>query len=221
LLTLNSDGTYTSDLLAGHPWLIHGFGTRLSPGNWPGEYTQLKQVHSDCVIPADGRTGRIGVGDALTSRTPGFLIGVRTADCVPVLLADPTTHAVAAVHAGWKGTALAIVRRAVERMAAEYGSDPTHLVAAIGPAIGKCCYEVGPEVCAALRPFFPEPTSLQHVDLTEANRRQLVAAGLSAENIDTAGLCTKCGSQFHSFRRDRDAAGRQVAAIGIRTEPRA
>lgn len=204
---------FESGLLGGLPWVRHGFGTRLS-GDWPGEYTQLKQIHSDLVFGADGRTGCVGEGDALISSEPGQLVGIRTADCVPILFADPEHRVVAAAHAGWRGTVAGIARSTVERMRDDYGSDPEKLLAAIGPSIGKCCFEVGPEVAMQFREYFPDAGKLTHIDLPEANYRQLIAAGLPEGNIDRAGLCTMCGAdRFHSFRRDGQAAGRMVAAI--------
>jgi polyphenol oxidase len=210
LLILGSDHVYRSPRLLGLPWLTHGFGTRLSPG-WPGDYTSVKQVHSATVFDAGGEGGCLGQGDAIVSREPGVIVGVRTADCVPVLLVDPNLRVVAAVHAGWRGTVQRIVPAAVAHM----GADPTHLLAVIGPCIGECCYEVGPEVSERFRSTFPERPDLGHVDLSEANRRQLLDAGLSPGNIELSGLCTRCNPDLDSFRRDGEAAGRMVAAIGI------
>ena len=205
---------YHSDLLARFPWLVHGFGTRASE-NWPGEYIRAKQTHSDLILLADGRTGCIGEGDALVLSHPGHLIGVRTADCVPILIVDEKCRRIAAVHAGWRGTASAIASKSVQRLL-DFGSKSENLVAAIGPCIGHCCFEVGPELEPHFRSLFPERRDFRHIDLAEANRRQLVTTGISPENVDVSGLCTKCGAtEFHSFRRDREASGRMVAAIGM------
>jgi YfiH family protein len=142
---------------------------------------------------------------------------VRTADCVPLLIADPKRKVIAAVHAGWRGTVAGITARTIERLALDYETNPNDCVAAIGPSIGPCCFEVGPEVARQFTGFFPEALDLAHIDLIEANRRALIAAGLAPENIETANLCTMCDRQlFHSYRRDRDSAGRMVSAIGIR-----
>jgi YfiH family protein len=200
------------------PWLLHGFCTRLSQP--PPHITTLKQVHSSTCVFAGGRTGVLGEGDALLENTPGSAVAVKTADCVPILLVDPSHRAVAAVHAGWRGTVAEIVRHAIENMSREFASEPAGLHAAIGPAIGPCCYEVGPEVAA----HFPEDRLVPaghggraHVDLAAANRRQLLAAGLNAAHIYTAGLCTMClPGQFHSFRRDKQAAGRVFSFVGLR-----
>jgi YfiH family protein len=189
-------------------WLVHGFGTRASeiPA---GNLATLKQVHSaECVV-AGGRTGQLGQGDALLENTPGALIAVKTADCMPILLVDDRNRAVAAVHAGWRGTAARIARGAVEAMRERFGSRPGDVIAAIGPGIGKCCYEVGPEVAVE----FGEQ-GRAHIHLAETNRNQLQQAGV--ERIYAANLCTMCNpEEFHSFRRDKEAAGRLYSFAGI------
>jgi polyphenol oxidase len=208
-------GVIESVLLNGIPGIWHGFGTRLSVG-WPGEYINLKQIHSDVIFAAEGRQGCIGEGDALMSSSPGQRIGVRTADCVPLLFADPDHRAVAAVHAGWRGTVAEIAVKTVRRMQEAYGSDPRRIYAAIGPAIGKCCFEVGADVAAQFSPWFLRVEILTHVDLPETNYRQLLRAGLLPEHIDAPRMCTVCDPErFHSYRRDRERSGRMIAAIGI------
>ena len=164
----------------------------------------------------------------MVSRQPGLWIGVRTADCAPLILADPALQAVAVVHAGWRGTVNLIVCRTLERMAAEFGARPADMLAAIGPAIGACCYEVGADVARQFAPWWAERADLRggggghaHVDIPATLRRQLTAAGLDPANISTVGGCTRCGSpgRYHSFRRDGVAAGRMISAVRIR--PRA
>jgi purine-nucleoside/S-methyl-5'-thioadenosine phosphorylase / adenosine deaminase len=138
------------------------------------------------------------------------VVGVRTADCVPILIADERTHAVAAIHAGWRGAAEGIAGAAVQELIARYGSRPEDLHAAVGPAIGGCCYEVGPEV--AIR-FGIETDSAVKIDLAAINERQLAAVGV--EDVWLAGECTFCeGERYFSFRREREAAGRMVSFIG-------
>jgi YfiH family protein len=155
--------------------------------------------------------------DALTTRTPRILLGVKTADCVPVLLGDRRTGACAAIHAGWRGTLASIVTRTLERMAAEYGTRAEDVRAAIGPAARACCYEVGSEVIEAFHQKFPESDSLFKrtreghalVDLHRANREQLNAAGVQLERIHTAPLCTMCRTDlFFSYRREKKLHGR-------------
>ncbi|MGH9630367.1 MAG: peptidoglycan editing factor PgeF [Bryobacteraceae bacterium] len=214
MLFSSPPGVYQAESFQQIPWLLHGFGTRQSAG-WPGRYASLKQVHSSIVVRAD-RHIDAAVGDAVITQEPGMIVAVRTADCVPILLVDLRRKAVAAVHAGWRGTAGEIARIAVETMEREFGSLPSELSAAIGPAIGRCCFEVGPEVAQQFRLLFPESENLRKLDLSEANRRQLVAAGIPAARIEAAPLCTKCDPErFESFRRDREKAGRMISAIGI------
>jgi polyphenol oxidase len=199
------------------PWLVHGFGTRRAEA--PANLTTLKQVHSSRCVFAGGRTGVLGEGDALLENTPGSAIAVKTADCIPILLVDRGHRAVAAVHAGWRGTVAEIVRHAVEHMRREFGSEPPDLDAAIGPGIGPCCYEVGQDVAR----HFPQSRleggrdSRAHVDLAAANRQQLLASGLDGARIYTASLCTMCLPQeFHSYRRDKQDAGRMFSFAGLR-----
>jgi polyphenol oxidase len=189
------------------PGLEHGFGTRNTS---PPSAATLHQIHSDICIAAGGRTGLLGDGDALLEDTPGNLVAVKTADCFPILLVDEERRAVAAVHAGWRGTAAGIVRRALLGMQEEFGTQPAKVHAAIGPGIGECCYEVGAEVAAR----FGE-TGPCRIDLVKANRRQLVEAGVPESRIYAANLCTKCGVEdFHSYRRDKEQAGRMLSFTG-------
>ncbi|MEO8127716.1 MAG: peptidoglycan editing factor PgeF [Bryobacteraceae bacterium] len=199
-----------SPLLASFPWLKHGFGVISSEG-WISAYTNLKQIHSGTVVIADGRRGTLEEGDALVTNEPGNWIGIRTADCVPVLIADPEHRAVAAIHAGWRGTVASIVTRSVEKLTQQYHSNPAQLVVAIGPAIGPCCFEVGPEVAQQFN------STARTVDLVSANCERLVEAGVKSENIDAMHLCTVCEDtrQFHSFRRDKERSGRMVSAICV------
>lgn len=205
--------------LAALNWLEHGFGTSLST-DWPPEpdYVNLCQIHSDVVVMVSGgqTQGVLGEGDALVSRQPGIWMGVRTADCAPVILADPLHQAVGVVHAGWRGTVNLIVSRTLERMAAEFGTRPGDVMAAIGPAIGACCYEVGADVARQFAPWWAERADLR-VDIPATIQRQLTAAGVDPANIGRVGGCTRCSSgRFHSFRRDGAAAGRMVSAVCIR-----
>jgi polyphenol oxidase len=207
----DAEGVLQSELLREFPWVWHGFSSRVSEG-WPGPYTSVKQIHSDVVVVSDGAGACLGQGDALVTATPGNRVGIRTADCVPILMADPVKRAVAAVHAGWRGTVAEIARRAVDRMVERFDTKAADIRAAIGPCIAQCCFEVGPEVAER----FGMPAERSRIDLVEANRRHLLAAGLPEANIDIAGLCTACDAErFHSFRRDKEASGRMVAAIGI------
>jgi hypothetical protein len=210
---------YRAETLAGMEWLDHGFGTRLSDGWVPGPLASAKQVHSARWIEASG-PGRLGEADALITAVPGLYVGVRTADCVPILIADDRNRAVAAVHAGWRGSADAIVLEVLRAMAERYGSRPAEMAAAIGPAVCGECYEVGPEVAARFSRWFPERSDLNgraRLDLVEANRRQLVEAGLDPARISTGAPCTVSHpDEFFSWRRDQERTGRMVAAIAVR-----
>lgn len=184
--------------------------------------SSLHQIHG-AVVHALGAPGTDGLkGDALVSDRPGKAVGVYTADCTPILLHDPVSGAVGAVHAGWRGTVEHVVVAAVEALVKNFGADPWKVRAAIGPAIGPCCFEVGLEVVEAARnhawpnwemaivPRTPRP----HFDLFEANRAQLQSAGLSPERIFISRLCTHCrGDLFYSWRRDQARTGRLQAAI--------
>ncbi len=218
-LYLDSQYVYRAPDLDQFAWLEHGFGTRDSNG-WPdaSRLAMLHQIHSDVVIPAHS-AGNVGNGDALISSKPGLLTGVRTADCVPILLADVQNRTVAAVHAGWRGTAARIVVRAVSELRRHFGTDAASIHAAIGPSIGVCCYEVGPEVAEKFvdwRPEWKGTNRPEMLDLADVNRQQLLEAGVPESQITTGAPCTRCTPALHSFRRDKEAAGRMISAIGVR-----
>ena len=200
----------TSSLLKNLDWLEHGFGTRESNPDQAG-MASVKQIHSAVAFVAQ-EPGSIGEGDALLTRTPGVAVSVRTADCFPILLADPETRAVAAIHAGWRGTAASIVGTTLARMRSEFGTDPGNVLAAIGPGIGQCCYEVGIDVA---KQFGMEQAG--RLDLAVENRTQLIGAGVPPAGIELVGGCTFCNpAQFYSWRRDRERAGRMVSFIKLR-----
>ena len=198
---------------------------RLLDGEWT--LAVCWQVHG-----ADVRVVR-GVEDALSdedrcdgliTRAPRVLLSVKSADCVPVILGDMRTGACASVHAGWRGTVAGIVPRALERMRVEFGTDPTDVRTAIGPAALACCYEVGHEVIDAFRERFADadelltPTREGHarIDLHLANRRQLIEAGVSAERIHAAPLCTMCRTDlFFSYRREKSLYGRTGRLLSV------
>lgn len=216
------------------PWLEHGFST-IAAGDFR-EFTRtrelahelgfeaaaLRQVHSDTVIVVDGAPAMVAKddrpeADALVTAQPGVLVAVRTADCVPILLLDPERRAVAAVHAGWRGSAARIAERAVQRMTQDLGAAAGSLQAVIGPCIGTDSYEVGPEVAAQFDPADVTAKPREHVDLAAANRRQLLAGGLAAENVHVAAACTYSEANlYHSHRRDAERSGRMIHFIGIR-----
>jgi len=198
----------TSPLLSELDWLEHGFGTRHAPLDQSG-MASLQQIHSSLVLVADRCEGCVGDADALITAEPGIAVSIRTADCLPILLADTRRRAVAAVHAGWRGTADEIVVQALRKMRAEFGTKPEEVFAAIGPGIGACCYEVGEEVARRFG-----MNSAGKLDLAAENRRQLAEHGVP--RITQSGACTFCHSaQFYSWRRDRERAGRMVSYIRV------
>ena len=211
---LGPDGIYRCDDFCQFLWLKHGFGTRT--GNPEGAIT-LRQIHSAHVFGASGLADREQEGDALITGEPGKSIGVRTADCVPILLVDPEHRAVAAVHAGWRGSAAEIVKRTIEAMTRTFGTAASALHAAIGPCVRNCCYEVGENVLQQFSALFPEWGAVPEkgkLDLAEANRRQMQAVGVARDSIFDCCLCTCChGVEFFSFRREPQNPGRMLSAI--------
>ena len=184
----------------------------------------VHQVHGATVVDAaELRAGPRPRADGLMTRIPSLLLTIRVADCVPLLLADTRLGIVAAVHAGWRGTAAGIAAAAVERLRHTYGSDPAELIAAIGPSIGPCCYTVGEDVRDAFRAsghgegstrrWFQTGSRLR-LDLWSANRDQLAAAGVANAAVFVSGLCTACHpAWFYSYRREGAATGRLVGFI--------
>jgi YfiH family protein len=209
----------------------------------------LRQIHSSLIrrVTAEDTATPLK-GDGLMTAQPGVLLGIQTADCIPVLVADRKNRAVAAFHAGWRGTLARIVENGVGRMRLEFGSKPEHLIASIGPGIGQCCYSVGDEVrqqfesqftyapelfrevydsdpvkekypmlfLTARAPGHSELGPAMHLDLVEANRRQLLAAGIKEGSIFVTGHCTGCNTdRFFSHRIENGFTGRMMSVIGI------
>jgi polyphenol oxidase len=169
-------------------------------------------------------------GDGLMTNVAGVVLGIGTADCVPVLVVDVERRAVAAFHAGWRGTAAKIVESGIAKMREEYGSRPEDLVAAVGPSIGACCYSVGEEVRSKFAEQFDYADELfrrtggeMRLDLWEANRRQLVGAGLSEARISLVRECTACAREengalrYFSHRGEKGIAGRMLNVVGVAT----
>ena len=213
---------------------------------WP--LLQVKQIHSAIVYRVTGPAHDLLTGDGLITDAPGLLLAIKTADCVPVLIADVKRRVVGAFHAGWRGTVARIVEKGVGEMRRQFGSVPRDLRAAIGPSIRRCCYSVGPEVRAEFESQFTYADDLFeevfdsdaihvrypllflnqrapghgdlgpeiHLDLVEANRRQLEDAGLRAEHICVVEGCTACDTtHFFSHRAEFGKTGRMMAVIGI------
>lgn len=280
--------------LSQHPWLLHGFSTRIGGysrvyrgGDLNLGFTKddsqaavernraaflralgatslrasrarkepfcpvitLRQIHSDIIhyvdsVPADPLTG-----DGLITNRPGLLIGIQTADCLPVILVDVKHRAVGVFHAGWRGTAKRIVEKGVGEMFRCFGSRPRDLMAAIGPGIQGCCYQVGEEIrtkfqsqfayadklfrevkesdpvrdkypllfLTARAPGHGELPNEIFLDLVEANRQQLLTAGVPGKNIEASALCTNCHPELlFSYRAEKGKTGRMMAVAGMR-----
>jgi YfiH family protein len=176
--------------------------------------------------PAENQQGETIFCDVIVSNASGVLAGVKTADCVPILIGDPVTGGFAAVHAGWRGTLATAVVIAVKRLSEEYDAKPRDLRVAIGASAGACCYEVGSDVIDAFTNRFIDgaklftPTRPGHalVDLLQANRDQLTSTGVLAERIHTAPICTMCRTDlFFSYRKEKSVhgkVGRLMAVVG-------
>jgi YfiH family protein len=186
---------------------------------------RLHQVHGGEILDVDAGWREDGArprADGLLTAERERLLVITVADCAPVFVVHEPSGACAAVHAGWRGTAMGIAAHAVGRVAERAGVKPRELRAGIGPAIGPCCYAVGDEVAAVLPDAVVRPAGARraHADLWKANVDQLSAAGVPREHIDVAGLCTACRADlFFSHRRDHGVTGRMVALLGRRSAP--
>ena len=196
-------------------------------GCWQVHGADVRVVHTvEEAKPAENQRGETVYCDVIVSDAKGVLAGVKTADCVPILIGDPVTGAFAAVHAGWRGTLATAVIAGVERLAREYDASPVDLRVAIGASAGPCCYEVGSEVIGAFSSKFVDgeklftPTRAGHamVDLLKANREQLISTGVKAERIHIAPICTMCRTDlFFSYRKEKSVygkTGRLMAVVG-------
>jgi YfiH family protein len=196
----------------------------------------VRQVHGARAIAIRGDVsetpGSPLEADGLLTALPAVLLAMQTADCVPVLIADTKNRVVAAFHAGWRGTVARIVEHGVVTMQTEYNSHPDDLIAAIGPSIGQCCYAVGEQLRQEFGTAFAYAPELFHssaeelkLDLWEANRRQLLSAGLAPERIVTVGQCTACTFEadgqrrFFSHRAEAGFTGRMMSVIGVASQP--
>ena len=216
------------------PGLVHGFERRIprfppegreetrrrvaAALHEQGRLLSLKQVHGVAVAqaPFEGTPE----ADAAVATARALILGIETADCLPVLLVDPGRRFVAAAHAGWRGTAAGVVGHAVRALVA-HGSRPQDLLAALGPGIGPCCYEVGDELREAFGPedaafFHPGPRVRPHLDLRALNRATLEGAGIPRERIHSVDECTSCrGDLYYSYRREGASAGRMISFVGF------
>ena len=225
----------------------HRRSKRGKTSGWP--LITLRQIHSDIIHRVDSISGEPLFGDGMITATPGLLLAIQTADCLPVILVDAKNHAVGVFHAGWRGTMRRIVEKGVGEMHRCFGTRPRDLKAAIGPGIQGCCYEVGEEVrtkfesqfeygsklfrevkesdpvrekypllfLTARAPGHSELPKKIFLDLVDANRRQLLAAGLAKKNIESSPLCTNCHPEMlFSYRAEKGKTGRMMGVAGIR-----
>lgn len=229
-------------------------------GSTPHELVTVRQFHSGMVRIVKADHGPLATpegkavlrGDGLITNVPGVLLGIQTADCVPVLVADVRQRVIAAFHAGWRGTLARIVERGIGDLRLRFGSGPADIIAAIGPCIAACCFAVGEEVRHEFESQFAYGPELfsevynsdpvrekypllfltarapghsnigpqVHLDLVEANRRQLLDAGVSAERINVIGECTACTRlrdgrrKYFSHRAEGGHTGRMLSVIG-------
>ena len=220
------------------PWrnrseLVHGFTTRTT-GNFKKlrslgflssvlnldgmRLSMLTQVHSNhLIVEKDAQIAEHSEADGLLTNVSGRVLGIRTADCFAILLTDPNASCVAAVHAGWRGTIERIAFRAVEKMVCELEACPERIEAIVGPGIESCCFEVDKDTASQFDGQFVREGTKTCVDLGEANRVQLLDAGLPEGNICSVGRCSYCEKEtFFSYRREGKSAGRMLAFIGLR-----
>ena len=231
---------------ANRAFLLRTLGLIAGRKTWP--VITVRQIHSDLIHHVDAPPDHQLHGDGLITNTPGLLLGVLTADCLPVIVVDKKKRAVGVFHAGWRGTVKRIVEKGIGEMRRRFGSNPKNVFAAIGPGIQNCCYTVGEEVrqkfhsqfayanklfrevkesdpvrekypllfLTARAPGHSElPVSI-FLDLVEANRRQLLDAGVPAKNIEVSAPCTACHTDLlFSHRAENGVTGRMMAVIGI------
>jgi hypothetical protein len=191
----------------------------------PEQLVFPRQTHTNCVAEISGiPENEIKETDALITNKAGICLCVQTADCVPVLLFDTVKNAIAAVHAGWKGTVKKIAGVAVQKMVQNYGSSPKDIIAAIGPSIGPEIYEVGDEVVEEVRKSIPDSDNLLHknssgkfhLNLWDANRQILLGKGLHEKNIEILGECSFTKNhKYFSARKEGVETGRMVSGIMI------
>lgn len=212
--------------------LVHGFANRKIGVNSSeiekqfnlSRIAQLKQVHSGDVIIVDNINAHndLTEGDALVTNLKGVGIGVRTADCVPILITDHDNSVVAAVHAGWRGTYSEIALNTVKVIESQFGISPSKISAVIGPSIKNCCYEVGYDVASLFEDRFEntnqyltETSNNKYLlDLSIANKLLLENSGVT--DIEVVNICTKCDNSFYSYRREGKGVSTQLSFIAIK-----
>lgn len=182
----------------------------------PSDLVQAEQVHSNKTLVVTTSGINNGV-DAMITNRHGIFLSVKVADCAPILCYDPQRQVIAALHAGWRGTVSGIIGNTIETMQQKFGSQPKDILAAVGPALHVCCYEVQADVASQFQnDEVEEREGRLFLDLPRAIARRLTAAGLLSENLDFCELCTACHPEFfYSYRRDKEITGRMMAVIGL------
>ncbi|MBF0385487.1 MAG: peptidoglycan editing factor PgeF [Candidatus Omnitrophica bacterium] len=182
----------------------------------PLRVASIKQVHEDNIVIVDDKylkDGKVPFADALITDLDNAVLTVRTADCLSIFLCDDKSRALGLIHAGWKSTAKKIAQKTVGKMKEHFKVDPGDLKAVFGPCIRSCCYEVSGE----LKEHFPREIILRDkklfLDLALANRNQLVEAGLDIRKISDCRICTYCGDNCFSHRKDGEGAGRMLSLL--------
>jgi len=215
------------------PYIVYGFRTgewedadfKKRP-EWAGfRLLFLNQVHSTIIRFIDRIPEKKLRGDAMITDIPEFLLIIKTADCLPVLVVDEPRKVIAAIHCGWRGTSKRVIQKGIQGMVDHYKCRPSTLIVALGPCIGSGCYEVGEDVFQSFKKeelsteFFrthPSKKKKYLFDLKGENISQLMSLGVEKKNIYSVDGCTHCDESFPSYRRDREKAGRMLSFIGMK-----
>ncbi len=230
-MSKQSDNILLSEQLSEYSELVYGFCNKNN--DFDSDYInnligiskliKLKQIHSNIVrrVSYDTKDESSLEGDALISSFRGICIGVYTADCIPVLLYDKQHCIVAAVHAGWRGTLGGVISETLKNMKLNHNSDPANIVSVIGPGIGKCCFEVDKDIASKFIEKFQETDNFIYpynskfiLDLQHINKEILKKEGV--KNIEVIDICTKCDTNYYSYRREGQGVGSQLSFIGLR-----
>ncbi len=219
----HEDSMIFPDIFDGHAM---GFFTTRAMGSYIEDITGRKvyfpiQKHTDTVIELDpDLTPK--EGDAVITDRANVILGIKVADCVPILIFDTRRFVIGAVHAGWRGTSKGILKKTISRLEQRYNSRSEDLLLAIGPCIGQCCYEVGHDVIdAVVHETGPDNYYIKNgdkfmLDLQQANRLQAIRLGVPESQIEAIGECTSCQSdKYFSYRRDENVKGRQGGFISL------
>ncbi|MCX5680737.1 MAG: peptidoglycan editing factor PgeF, partial [Candidatus Omnitrophica bacterium] len=180
----------------------------------------IRQVHGKGIIIATGEKYKednsIPQTDAIITKDPDVPIAVRTADCLPIFIFDPKQNVIAIVHAGWRSTQKRIGESVLKKMKTKFKTRAQDVKVAFGPALCLCCYEVTEEFLE----YFPKEVKNQngklYLDLSLANKRQLLAAGVLSKNIFDCKVCTFCGKNYFSYRKDKEKAGRMLSVMMLK-----